>query len=142
VRVLGLEFFPLSVLFRTIRTHVLAPPPSGDAIRDRETLLSALLTGNSHMANDYLADSRGFRFLIRYPGKTLLPGSELPFEEGGEIEVSLPEPGMIRLVRDSSVIHEQKAAKSVQPVDMPGVYRVEVSLKGRTWILGNSIYLR
>jgi hypothetical protein len=144
-KVLGLFWdFPYSTLFRTIRTHVLVPPPERDAVRDRDAVIRALAAGRGHLANDLLADSRGFRFQGWAGDRMLLPGDEGEFREPAALRVRCPAPPdtVLRLLRDGTVIDEIEGGELRKEVGGPGVYRVEATLRGEPWIFSNPIYLR
>jgi hypothetical protein len=145
------RFVPLRLMayrrsFRYLRTHLLAERPlSGGLEQDRETVYDALRRGRAYLAMDSLAPARGFRFWSE--GDAVLEmGDEAPARPA-TLEVRLPRPARISVVRDGTQIAAAGEASSLTAdVAEPGVYRVEAYLSAhgreRTWILSNPIYLR
>ena len=56
------QVLPAAFVFRTIRTHVLTEPWTGQADADRARLYEALQAGRCSFSYDLLADATGFRF--------------------------------------------------------------------------------
>ena len=69
-------------------------------------------------------------------------GDEVAFARDQELQVVLPKRGRLRLIRDGETILEEVGKSLAHPVPGPGIYRVEVSRKGKLWILSNPIYVR
>lgn len=140
--------FPYAYVFRCVNTHVLLPTPfSGDLEADRHLLLGALAQGHAFVAYDLLAEARGFRFAARAAGDLAgIMGDAVPFQPGLRLEVETPAPGCIRLLRDGREVARARGRNLSQPVEGPGVYRVEVYrrkwFRRRAWILSNPIYVR
>jgi hypothetical protein len=120
--------------FRMMTTHVLAADLlSGDVERDRALVFDALRAGRSYIARDWIAPARGFSF-TRMGDET----TERP-----ELQVRLPHPASVRLLRDGEVVASaDDAAELDHAPDGSGVYRVEARIGGRVWILSNAVYLR
>ena len=120
--------------FRLLTMHVLVPELlTGDLERDRSMVFDALRAGRSYIARDWIAPARGFSFT--HMGEET---SDRPL-----LEVRLPRPASVRLLRDGAVVAsaEDAAELDFQPSE-PGVYRVEARIGGRIWILSNAVYLR
>jgi hypothetical protein len=120
--------------FRMLTTHVLVPELlSGDLERDRAMVFDALRAGRSYIALDWRAPARGFSFTRMGEETTERP----------RLEVRLPRPASVRLLRDGAVVASADDAAELdhQPTE-PGVYRVEARLGGRLWIVSNAVYLR
>jgi len=94
----------------------------------------ALREGRCYIANDQVAEARGFTFSHM--------GEELPFERGHELQVEVPQRAQIRLLRDGETVAEADAAKLHHSIELAGVYRVEVRLRNRPWIYSNPVYFR
>jgi hypothetical protein len=121
--------------FRQLHTHVLAARPlTRELEQDRALVYDALREGRCYIANDELADARGFAFSHM--------GEQLPFEEGMTLHARTPQPAHIRLLRDGNLIAETTARELNHSIELPGVYRVEAKLGGRPWIFSNPAYLR
>jgi hypothetical protein len=120
--------------FRLLTMHVLVPELlSGDLERDRAIVFDALRAGRSYIARDWIAPARGFSFTRMGEETTERP----------ELQVRLPRPASVRLLRDGGVVASADDAAELDhsPAE-PGVYRVEARIGGRIWILSNAVYLR
>jgi hypothetical protein len=120
--------------FRMLTMHVLVPDLlSGDLERDRAMVFDALRAGRTYIARDWLAPARGFSFTRMGEETTERP----------RLEVRLPRPAAVRLLRDGEVVAsaDDSAELDHDPVTA-GVYRVEARIGGRLWILSNAVYLR
>lgn len=127
---------PHARIFRTLRTHVLAPdhPQPAD-------LLAALRDGRCYLAVDSLAPARGFRFWAEHGNRSVQMGDEAPAGRW-TLHARLPRPADVTLVRDGRVV-ECKSSDSVEhEVAGAGVVRIQATLDERTWIISNPIYLR
>lgn len=136
-RFLGLTIGPYEMLFRMVRTHLLAPALAP------EDLYAALRQGHAYIALETERPAAGFRFLLRRDGRAIgLMGDELPWEQGMELVAEVPAPARIMLWRDGQVIAATAGKRLSFSADRPGVYRVEVEVNNRPWIFSNPIYLR
>jgi hypothetical protein len=121
--------------FRQLHTHVLVErPPIRELEHDRTLVYDALREGRCYIANDKVADARGFAFSHM--------GEELPFEAGMNLVARTPQAAQIRLLRDGQPIAEATASELHHSIELPGVYRVEAKLHGRPWIFSNPAYFR
>jgi hypothetical protein len=145
-----------------LHTHVfLEGPPTHDLEHDRALVYAALREGRCYIANDQVADARGFAFWAEggrnksaltpfvtarnTPGQSSFVtamGGEAAFAPGTTLHVRVPQPAHIRLLRDGAVVAETGAAELDHSIELPGVYRVEVALGDRPWIYSNPVYLR
>jgi hypothetical protein len=133
--------------FHQLHTHVLVHAQlEHDVETDRARVYNALREGRVYIANDKVADARGFNF--EACNKTAQSkfvtamGGELAFEPGLSLRVRAPREGHIRLLCDGARVVEADGDEIDHPVERPGVYRVEVALHGRPWIYSNPIYVR
>ncbi len=153
---LGRVVFPHEEIFRTLRTHVLVPPPTGEKDLDTSRVVGALASGCAYVSLDSLAPARGFRFWYEPPaGPRRKMGEEVAFplrssachcggrvQAGGVFRCSCPVEAEIGLLRDGNVV-AKVAGRTLEHVpDRPGVYRVEALLAGKKWIVSNPVYLR
>ncbi len=130
-------------LFRSLRTHVIAPPFAGNLEKDQDSLRKSIREGRCFMANDALADSRGFRLYARKAtGDCVHMGAEIAFQAGLRLEIVAPQTAQLGLVRDGSQFVESRGIRLAAPAPGPGVYRAEVLLHGKPWIFSNPLYLR
>lgn len=139
----GVVVFSYAYLFRTIRTHVFAPEPTGNALRDSQALLAALGRGRAFFAHHGQGDARGFDFRAEGKSGVLTPGDEALWEDGPvEFRVTVPQEGDIRVLRDGAIVSRVVARQAVFLAPGPGVYRIEVRRGERPWIFSNPIHLR
>jgi methylmalonyl-CoA mutase cobalamin-binding subunit len=121
--------------FKQLHTHVLCErAPTRELEHDRALIYDALRAGRCYIANDQVADARGFGFSHM--------GEELAFEPGHTLHVDVPETAHIRLLRDGEIITTEEARELNHSIEGPGVYRVEVRLRNRPWIYSNPVYFR
>ncbi len=139
--------FPYEFLFRTVNTHVLTSRPmTGEIDHDRRLLFNSLVSGRSFVGYDLPAPTRGFRFAAQGDEGRVEMGSTAEARFGITLQIRLPQPAEIRLLRNGEVINAwQSAEAAIQMVKEPGAYRVEAYLpfegERRTWILSNPIYV-
>ena len=130
--------------FRQLHTHVLVDEPLTRELEpDRAAVYDALREGRCYIANDQVADARGFDFWA--DGGTDAPtpmGAELAYQPGVTLHARVPESAQIRLLRDGQICAETTSSVLDHSIELHGVYRVEVALGGRPWIFSNPVYLR
>lgn len=143
---LEVEIFPYKVLFKSIRTHILLDEAikKGKTAKDVETakwqIYNALKDGKCFVANDYVAESKGFRFFAEHNGKKYQMGETVPDAENVILKVLLPGvKAEIKLLRNGHVIETNNGMDAEFVVDKKGVYRVEVYYENRAWIYSNHI---
>lgn len=138
---------PFSYFFRTVRTHLLLPVPLPPELEAAKGLvLDALAQGRAYVSNDYLGDPRGFCFAVRdRTGILGKIGDVVTWVPHLVLEVQVPRPGRIRLLRNGRPLYLVSGRRLSWPVAVPGVYRVEVerhhALRWKPWIFSNPIYL-
>jgi PHP domain len=144
---LRLTLFPYEFMFRAVNTHILVQEPlSGDADADRARLAEALRRGRCFVGYSRPASPRGFRFTAHSDRGEATLGDSLACRLGATLQVHLPRPAEITLIRHGTVVRRWASAESaVQLVTEPGAYRVEARLpfRGRLrhWIVSSPIYL-
>jgi len=140
--------FPYKYVFRCVNMHVLLEAPlSGDLEADGQMIYDALGSGHGFVAYDLLGDARGFRFEARATdGRMAIMGDEFPSQGPVSLEVTVPQGGLIRLLRDGQEVARSRGTRLAVETQEPGVYRVEVYrrrwFRQRGWIFSNPIYLR
>jgi len=142
---------PLSYRFLlgTINMHILTSSPlTGHLVTDREIVYHALKTGKCFIAHDGLSPAHGFRFFFTSDtkGGGLEMGEEAPYSPG-MATIMIPRRGVIRIVRNGSLLKRHHGQELNLKIQEPGVYRVEVYKRTlmfgwRPWIFSNPIYLR
>src|SRR5918993_140850 len=97
--------FPYQFHFRTVNTHVFIPTPlTGDVPTDKKMIYDALAAGHCFVAYDLPTSTRGFRFNAKGREQSAIMGDEIPVKGGVTLQVSLPRPADIRLIRDGKII--------------------------------------
>jgi hypothetical protein len=133
--------------FKQLHTHVLVDQHlTHDLEADRARVYEALREGHCYIANDQVADATGFEFWAEASGTDAparIPmGAETGFAPGMTLHARTPQRADIRLIRDGEVIGDTHSAELDHSIELHGVYRLEVSLGDRPWIISNPIYLR
>lgn len=134
-------------LFRTATTHVWVPLARTGETLAKADVLEAIRAGRTYAASELTRDATGFRFVARdaQGNAVALPGGAAPLAPGLALEVALPGPGTIVLLRDGAdtlVLPEGDEAGAATarfvPV-LPGAYRVLATTGDRPWIWSSAI---
>lgn len=143
---LEVEIFPYKVLFKSIRTHILTDESlkKGKSTKDIETakwqIYNTLKDGRCFFANDYVAESKGFRFFAEHNGKKYQMGDTVPDSKNVKLRVFLPiAEAEIRLIRNGHSVEKTTGIDAEFVLEKKGVYRVEVYKDNRAWIFSNHI---
>jgi hypothetical protein len=128
--------------FKQLHTHVIVDEPlTRDLEADRARVYGALREGRCYIANDQVADARGFQFWADGP-RAIPMGGEDNSEARWTLHARLPHAARI-LIRRDGLVHAEADADGITSVASgSGVYRVEATMRGRPWIYSNPIYLR
>jgi hypothetical protein len=119
--------------FEQLHTRVLVEEPmTGELDHDRALVYAALRAGRCYIANDQVADARGFQ--LTHMGEEV--------EAGSTLVVKTPQPAHIRMLRNGEIAAEEHASELSHSIELHGVYRVEATLRGRPWIFSNPVYVR
>ncbi len=143
---LEVEIFPYKVLFKSIRTHVLVEE-NPDKINSRDKIYSAkkhiyeaLEKGRCFFANDYHADSKGFKFYAESGKKKFEMGDSINTQNKVILHVRIPEKNaLVKLIHNGKNIKEFESNKVSFEVKNPGIYRTEVFIHNKAWIYSNHI---
>ena len=145
---LEVEIFPYKVLFKSIRTHILLETElirenSEESIqKSKDAIYGALVNGRCFFANNYHADSKGFRFFAESDGKIYHMGDYINNADKTRLRVLLPvQNAEIRLIRNGEMIAKTDDKSAEFIIDKNGVYRVEVYIHNKAWIYTNHIRL-
>jgi hypothetical protein len=143
---LEVEVFPYKVLFKSIRTHILADKKirkdnSTSGIEAaKEIIYKTLEEGRCFIANDYHADSTGFQFYAESGTKKYYMGESPELSPEINIFVELPvDKAEIRIMRNGKLHSKTEAGKLEIKIKSRGVYRVEVYHNSNAWIFSNPI---
>ena len=140
------EIFPYKVLFKAIHTHILLDEElvrennEESVSKAKEAVYNALATGRCFIANDYHADSKGFRFYAKSGEKNYQMGDCISETNQIILHVLLPvQNAEIRLIKNGEMIAkaEDKSAEFI--VEEAGAYRIEVYIHNKAWIYSNHI---
>ncbi len=141
--------FPYLFLFRGVNMHIFLRQPLGDTLpKAKEQVYDALRQGNSFVALDHPADSRGFRCTYHCKEEEYLPGESVPAVPGSRIRVRSPRPScLIKVLRNGVEVCRGRGPDLDFTVVREGVYRVEVHLKPRIgrprpWIYCNPFWAK
>ncbi|KKM12281.1 hypothetical protein SY88_03720 [Clostridiales bacterium PH28_bin88] len=140
--------FPYRFLFRCVNTHVLLEKPlTGDLPEDKRLVYTALAEGRCFVAFDFYHSSKGFRFWAHNGRERAEMGGDVSLKEGVNLEVRLPGYALTRVIRNGTLIYEDRGRRISYRTHRAGVYRVEVWKRFRPWktmgwIYSNPIYIR
>ena len=127
----GLDY---TIAFSIVQTHVLA--------RDRSVngVIEAFRSRRAYISFEYLHPVEKFEFLAISGNTTSAMGSTVPLKHDLRFLISVVPSAEVTLLRHGAVAGKWENTENVSiQVDQPGVYRVEVCLRGKTWILSNPI---
>ena len=134
---LGIQLDPYATSFRLVRMHVLIE--QGKTL-DAVSLMEALRAGHCYIGFDFLGDASGFVFEADN-GK--IQGDEVSLSASTRLRVQSPVPGRIVILKDGAVWNDESGITNKEvAITERGVYRVEVYLMNRPWILSNPVYVR
>ncbi len=135
-----LEIFPYKVQLKSIRTHLLLKEPlASDVVAGKRQIYGALTEGSAFVSHYRWGDAKGFRFWAESGQRIARMGESLPREGAVALKAQVPREADVRLVRDGEQVDVLRGRSVAFPVQDPGVYRVEVYLKGKAWIYSNHI---
>ena len=148
-RVFGVNFsvFPFRKALQFVRTHVLLNAPlMGDGKADIASLLDALRRGRAYVSQEYFRPARGFSYTVSDGSAATTMGDEFILKGEASLNVDLPAPAQIRLVKNGLLFHEAIGKSLSLQIHREGIFRVEACLsvfgKYRPWIFSNPIYVR
>ena len=140
------EIFPYKVLFKSIRTHILLDSELAtennkqNISRSKKAIYKSLELGNCFVANDYHADSTGFRFYAQTSNKTFQMGESFPFGKDIILNVTVPiKSSEVQIIRNGKCVNKTEDSQIQFNVKHPGAYRVQVYFFGKAWIFSNHI---
>jgi len=134
--------FPLEASLGSICTAILSDSlPRDDAATASRLVWEALAAGRSYVYNASLGRTPGFDFWFEdSSGSQWGFGDTVEFRVGGgRLHVRVPRKAEVVLRQNSQPLFWGTARELAFPVLSPGVFRTEVRVGGRLWILGNAI---
>jgi len=139
---LTVEIFPYKVHFRCLRTHILLTEPMADDFdAARRQLYEALRDCRVFCSNMRWGVADEFQCFVDNGVDRITCGGTAVLTETARLIVRLPGRGLIKVVHDGCMIHEQGCEELDLPLSKEGLYRVEVWKGRRVWIFTNHIRL-
>jgi hypothetical protein len=142
-----MRFPTYETLFSLVQDHVLLRSEfTGNTSSDLEKLSTAIRQGQFYMSLDILGNPKGFNALVRGKQGQIYPmGSELKFEEGLTLEVTLPQKPKVPfdtvIYKNGEKMMTSNSQVTEYFINSPGVYRVLVRViptlplpDGKKWI--------
>jgi hypothetical protein len=137
-------------LFNFLRLHIFLPQPlSADFETARGQVFDALRRGKFYNAVDAARPARGFRFWAARKRRRVPMGGTAEPPIRLRVRVPYRCPKEVRLLRDGQTVASSGRSVLSYLARVPGTYRVEVYLRGRTplagdvpWIISNPIFIR
>lgn len=142
------------ILFSCFRLHVLLENPlAAEFEKARAQVFSSLRRGAFYCAVDCAKPASGFAFWLEGQGERFPMGSTVPRNASSRIQLraraAFPFAVEIHLLRDGEVVLSSEGPDISFPCERPGVYRIEIYLRGGSplspdfpWIISNPIYIR
>lgn len=143
------EVFPYKVLFKSIRTHVLVDDDynikndvSGIS-KAKKIIYGAMEQGRCFFSNDYLHESKGFRFWAESNKKKYNMGDTITLNGKVSLNIIIPaEKGDIHLIHNGKLIDKTENNEACFQVNQSGVYRVEIYRNRKAWIYSNHVRIK
>jgi hypothetical protein len=152
---LGIKLDPYERSFHLVRLHVLRERLSlHDEVRapflSEQIVLEAISAGHCFIGFDLFGDTTGFRFVAHAGDESKLMGDEIKLADQVMLNVSVPLPARVVLLRNGVQIQEASGVSRLEfAAKEKGAYRVEVYLPqlpqpagNQPWIISNPIYVR
>lgn len=153
----NLRFPTYETIFSLVRDHVLLRSEfTGNTASDTEKLSNAIRQGQFYISLDMLGNPKGFNAILRTrSGSSHVMGSELTYEEGLSLEVTLPQKPKVPfdtvIYKNGERMMTSNSQVTQYYVNGPGVYRVLVRViptlplpdgkKWIPWIYTNAFYV-
>jgi len=135
-----ITIFPYKVQFKSLRTHLLLSEPlSKDVATASKQIYDAIRDCRAFVSNYRWGDASGFKFQATRGDTIVLSGGSLNSFQDATLNVITPGTGIIRIVRNSHIILEEKSDDLEYKLKKDGIYRVEVYKGERGWIFSNHI---
>lgn len=139
------KIFHYKVSFRTIRTYILAATelkPGSDVSAALQVVYEALREGRSYIAHEYSGSAAGFYFWAENENSRADMGGMLTLTKATALQVILPAEAEVALIRNGQKTTVKRGRRLEFPLELKGVFRVEVYRNGRLWILSNHIRIQ
>jgi hypothetical protein len=138
--------FPYEYHFSSINTHILVPSKlSGDASKDQEEILNALMAGHCFIGNDLPYPTRGFSFTAHGRDSSVIMGDQITPHGSLTLQAKIPADAELSLIKNGKLVHSVFGQSLVFTTEEAGIFRVEAHKKylgkSRGWIFSNPIYV-
>lgn len=139
------EVFPYKVLFKSVRTHVITEhkikksTDKNDLLKAKKEIYKSLGNGRCFVANNYHGEAKGFRFTAGNGTKVFQMGDSIPLLEDLKLNVNVPSAGIIKIIKNGTVVEVFRGNEAEFEVIEKGAYRVEVFAEDYPWIFSNHI---
>jgi hypothetical protein len=142
------------MLFSCFRLHVLLEEPLAAKFEEaRAQVFNSLRGGAFYCAVDSARPASGFTFWLESQGGHFQMGSAVPRNVSPRMRLraraAFPFAVQTHLLRDGEVVLRSEETDISFPSERPGVYRMEIYLRGGSplardfpWIISNPIYVR
>ena len=142
------------MLFSCFRLHVLLEEPLAAKFEEaRAQVFNSLRGGAFYCAVDSARPASGFTFWLESQGGHFQMGSAVPRNVSPRMRLraraAFPFAVQTHLLRDGEVVLRSEETDISFPSERPGVYRIEIYLRGGSplardfpWIISNPIYVR
>ena len=142
------------MLFSCFRLHVLLEEPLAAKFEEaRAQVFNSLRGGAFYCAVDSARPAPGFPFWLESQGGRFQMGSAVPRNVSPRMRLraraAFPFAVQTHLLRDGEVVLRSEETDISFPSERPGVYRIEIYLRGGSplardfpWIISNPIYVR
>jgi hypothetical protein len=132
--------FPYKVQFRSIRTHLILPEPLSNEISTAKAqIIDAIRNCRVFVSNYRWGDAAGFKFFAQCNQQRFQMGETATLENDLRIIMDAPREAQIKIIRDGQEFKRLSGKAFVLPVNLPGLYRVELYRNNRGWIYSNHL---
>lgn len=137
---IGIQLDPYEVSFRLVRVHTLI---ERNKPLDVTSLIDAVRAGHCYIGFDFLGDPSGFMFEAENSSGRKIQGDEISLDGQTKLRVRSPIPGRIVIFKDGAVFLDESGISGKElPITERGIYRVELYIATKPWIISNPIYVR
>ena len=142
------------MLFSCFRLHVLLQEPlAAEFEKARAQVFNSLRRGTFYCAVESARPASGFTFWLESQGRRFPMGSSVPRNFSPQMQLrtraAFPFAVETHLLRDGEVVLRSEGPDLSFPCQNPGVYRIEIYLRGGSplardfpWVISNPIYIR
>jgi hypothetical protein len=134
-RIFGAPLDSYTSMFKVAQTHVWAHELS------KKDVYEAIRSGHVYVGFDLVKPVRNFLFMAETSDEQAIMGDMIKYRDNLKLRVFLPEEAEIHILKDGELWKAANGKALDALPDGPGVYRVEIYLNKKLWILSNPIYV-